>query len=287
MKLGVIGDMHGNLRNLKKVIKKLDSENIDALFITGDIAGTIHWTLILKSIWKYKNISRARYVDVVYGEGYQKFTEFQKKSITKTFELLANKDYPIFFTHGNSETKETRILMAKLAKENNQLFYLENGSVTWNKLQVVGYGYCMPSKYRTPFKTPGEKSEEAIKKDLQKLEKDIDLNKACKEQTLIGIFHEPPINTKADYIPHKKIHGGSPYILDHINKVQYDYIFTGHIHESQAFEYRKKTLLVNPGALVEGKWAVINTESHTAKLYKLRTSISLSKTIYMLRALFP
>lgn len=282
VRFGLIGDIHGNLKHLQQTIKKLEKHKIDALFVTGDIAGTVHYPLIINSILKYKTISREKYVDLVYGEAYHRFTEFQQSTVESALSMLSRKAFKVFFTHGNSETKEARELMNTLASENDNLFYLGNDVVELENIQVVGYGYCMPAEYRQSFKTPGEKKIEEIEKDLQQLESRISHN----DKLLIGLFHEPPNNVKVDYIPQKKVYGGNPIINKHIAKVKYRYFFSGHIHESQGYAKVGDTIVVNPGALVESEWAVVDETSQKIHFFKKKFNPSVLNFIYKTRKLF-
>lgn len=257
-----------------------------ALFITGDIAGTISYPLILKSIIKSGRISREKYIELVYGQYLHQFTEFQIKTAEKIFEILLKVNIPVFLTHGNSDTKEVREHLKLLADEHQLISYIGNSVVEYANWVVVGYGFCSHTNYRIPFQTPGEKKKDDIREDLSKLEikiKDLEMRD---NHILLGLFHEPPKDSNLDYIPKQSAHGGSELIREHISKIHYNYVFAGHVHESQNYEYTNNQLLLNPGALVEGKWAIIDSKTREVELYKSLRRLSFGNLIYKIRHIF-
>jgi len=257
-----------------------------ALFVTGDIAGTISYRLILKSIIKSGRISREKYIELVYGQHLHQFTEFQIKTAEKIFEVFSKVNIPVFFTHGNSDTKGVREKLKLLAEENPLFFYVGNSVVEYDNWVVVGYGFCSPANYRIPFQTPGEKKKEVIREDLSKLEIIIKDLETKDNHIILGLFHEPPKDSNLDYIPKQSAHGGSELIRDHISKIHYNYVFTGHVHESQNYEYTNNQLLLNPGALVGGKWAIIDSKTREVELYESLRRLSFVNLIYKIRHIF-
>ena len=113
-----------------------------------------------------------------------------------------------------------------------------------------------------------EKEEKEILKDLTRLEDEIITHSDSNNYSLVGLFHEPPFGTKLDFIPHKS-HVGSELILNHISKIQYDYVFSGHIHESQGFEKTDNRILLNSGPLINGEWASVDSNTKNVELKRL------------------
>ena len=281
MTVAVIGDIHGSLNNLSRLIPKI--KQAKALFVTGDITGTVSYTLIIKSILETKTISREKYTDLVYGKYREKFVKFQIKSAAKFLKLVLKLDFPVFFTHGNSETEDVREFFTLQSKDNDNLYYLENSVVKHDEWIISGYGYCSPVVYRKALQTPGEKEDSEIIKDLQTLETRLLNINSISNFTKFALFHEPPFNTKADYLPFLKTHGGSNNILSHINRVKYDYVFAGHIHESQGYEIREESLIMNPGALVNAQWCALKLKEKTVQCNKLVSLFNLKNFIYNTR----
>ncbi|PIE98345.1 MAG: serine/threonine protein phosphatase [Treponema sp.] len=101
--------------------------------------------------------------------------------------------------------------------------------------------------------TPYERTDDELAGDL-------DVAKAEMEQgrfsgkNLIVVTHNPAKNTKLDRAG--IIHVGSPKIRSFIDKYKPVLAVSGHIHESFAVEKIGETVFVNPGALLDGRYAV-------------------------------
>ena len=256
------------------------------IFIAGDITDTLSYPLILKSITRNMKISRERYANEVYGKYLKEFTKFQISSAKRFFKIISGLKKPIFFTHGNSEVAEVRKMYSTESEKSDNIFYLGNSVCVYEKWVVSGYGYCSPASYRTSFQTPGEKNTDEIIQDLSGLEEKI--KKYPKEDGYIrmGLFHEPPLNTSLDYIPHKSSHGGSREISDHILKSNYNYIIAGHIHESSNYDISKDSIMINPGSLVNRRWALLEHPERKVKLNQIKIPLSLKGFIYNSRSYY-
>ena len=73
MRISIIGDIHGSILNLKRIIPKLKKSEI--IFVTGDITGTISYPLVIKSILKSRRISREKYAELVYNDYISEFID--------------------------------------------------------------------------------------------------------------------------------------------------------------------------------------------------------------------
>ncbi|MHA2256266.1 MAG: metallophosphoesterase family protein [Candidatus Heimdallarchaeaceae archaeon] len=278
MRIAVLSDIHGCLIYLRNLIPKL--KKIDMIFIAGDIIGTLSYSLILKSMARNKKISRDRYANEVYGKYLKEFTEFQIASAKRFFKIISRLKKPIFFTHGNSEVAEVREMYSTESEKFDNIFYLGNSICVYNKWVVSGYGFCSPASYRTSFQTPGEKNTDEITQDLSELEEKIEKYPREEGYIRIGLFHEPPLNTSLDYIPHNSSHGGSREISSHILKSSYDYIIAGHIHESPSYEISKDSIMINPGSLVNRRWALLEHPNRKVELNQIKIPLSLKGLIY-------
>ena len=284
MRISIIGDIHGSILNLKRIIPKLKKSEI--IFVTGDITGTISYPLVIKSILKSRRISREKYAELVYNDYISEFIDYQISSARKIIKLLLSTKTPIFFTHGNSDVKEARDFFSKISKENENLFYVGNNIEIHEKWLVAGYGFSSPSTYRTPFKTPGEKKNDEISYDLKKLEQKITSLRETNEFILVSLLHEPPLNSELDFMPYSTSHGGSKLISEYIHKIPFDYVFAGHIHESQNYEITDNNIMLNPGPLLNGEWAFINYKTRNVQLKKLFISLTIKGFAYKTREIF-
>jgi putative phosphoesterase len=82
------------------------------------------------------------------------------------------------------------------------------------------------------------------------------------------LAHHPPRTNTTD-LALGRIHAGLREINLLIEKYKPKLVMHGHIHESPGFEYLEETLIVNPGPLYQGKYAIIDTEKMKVWLKKL------------------
>ncbi len=87
---------------------------------------------------------------------------------------------------------------------------------------------------------------------------------------LIVIAHNPPKDTKLDLVS-GGIHVGSPLIRAFIERFQPLLVLSGHIHESFAIDTLGSTTLINPGALVEGRYAVATVSGGAKQSWKIES----------------
>lgn len=103
--------------------------------------------------------------------------------------------------------------------------------------------------------TPNERTEEELFSDLQ-----IITGQEQQEwNNLIVITHNPPKDTCCDKIS-SGIHVGSSLMRSFIEQYKPLAVVTGHIHESAGICTEGNTTVINPGALLEGKYAWLELE---------------------------
>lgn len=97
--------------------------------------------------------------------------------------------------------------------------------------------------------TPNERTDEDLAKDItNSYEKN-----EC--ENLIIITHNPPHGVKVDKVA-PLIHVGSKLIRKFIENAQPIIAISGHIHEAYGIDAIGKTVIVNPGALCNGRYAI-------------------------------
>jgi len=50
MKIGLLADIHGSEKNLNLLLNYFEQEKVDLVLIAGDIAATVNYKLIVKSV---------------------------------------------------------------------------------------------------------------------------------------------------------------------------------------------------------------------------------------------
>ncbi len=125
---------------------------------------------------------------------------------------------------------------------------------------VLGVGASTP----TPFNTPSEYPDSQLKAWLEQA-----YAQAARFDQLLLVAHDPPHNTACDQVAPGQ-HVGSKAVRAFIERVQPDACLCGHIHEARASDAIGRTVVVNPGTLASGGYAVIRLgkEGFAAELGK-------------------
>lgn len=115
--------------------------------------------------------------------------------------------------------------------------------------------------------TPYERTDEELVSDLSAV-------KHLAEdgiKNLILVCHNPPYGGKTDKVA-PLIHVGSKSITRFIKVYKPLLTVSGHIHESYAIDKIGETVLINPGALMEGRYAVANISLSNGK-FKIQAEL--------------
>ena len=116
--------------------------------------------------------------------------------------------------------------------------------------ELVGYGGGI-----TPFGTPFEPEGDDIKNALETLQN------RMKSDKRIALIHQPPKDTEVDIADGQ--HVGSEAVRDLLTNSEFDLAVTGHIHESRGIDSLEGTKVVNPGPVMQGFYAVLETNGDT------------------------
>ncbi len=118
---------------------------------------------------------------------------------------------------------------------------------SFEAFDVVGFGGG-----QTPFDTFFEPSGEEIYEALDTL-----YDRMASDRK-VAVIHQPPSETEVDIIEDE--HVGSEEVRQLIEEKSFDLVLTGHIHESRGIDEVGGTKVVNPGAVLDGKYGVLDVE---------------------------
>ena len=108
--------------------------------------------------------------------------------------------------------------------------------------------------------TPNERTDEELLSDFSIVE---NTKEGGDENghwnNLILIMHNPPKDTKCDAV-NPTVHAGSPLLRKFIEDKAPLAVITGHIHEGAAVDKINSTVVINPGPLADGCYAVMEVE---------------------------
>lgn len=173
-------------------------------------------------------------------------------------ETLLKKHESIFAVLGNNDKEE---FLDELEKQD---ISVEGSMVFHDSLVLAGSGGGSKFTGVTPF----ERTDEELVSDLNIIENSADTlaDADGKINNLILIMHNPPKDTLCD-LAGGKFHVGSEGLRQFIEKRQPVLVLTGHIHESFAVDKIGDTTVVNPGALVQGRYAVAELDKKDDKWF--------------------
>jgi Icc-related predicted phosphoesterase len=103
----------------------------------------------------------------------------------------------------------------------------------------------------TPFATPSEFPESAYEEWLA-----ASWLQAAKYPHAVLASHNPPRDTACDVIP-GNAHVGSAAVRAFLERAQPEVCLCGHIHEARAVDRVGRTVVVNPGPLASGGYALL------------------------------
>ena len=137
------------------------------------------------------------------------------RGLEKMGELMKRRADRMYVLPGNHEsTSDVESLCGQFGFVN-----FHEQAISIGSMHVAGLGYSSP----TPFRTPGEYTEEEIAARLAKF---------AGLKPLVLICHCPPLDTELDRIK-EGLHAGSRSVREFIEAQQPEYFFCGHIHEAE------------------------------------------------------
>ena len=158
---------------------------------------------------------------------------------------LLNMGVPLLAVHGNCDGRDVPELLNRLG------IGLHDRRVNVKSVGIVGIG----GSNTTPFNTIWELTEDEIASILERNYRTGD----------VILSHVPPKNTKADRV-HFGRHVGSPALRKFIEEKNPPLVITGHIHEARSVDRIGDTVIVNPGPLFRGYYAVIEFDGGEKKV---------------------
>lgn len=244
MKILICSDFHGKLSLIDPILKVFHEISPDLISFNGDVVkGKARGALWLKAK------AEGRKPDPEAPEIIQESKE-DHHTYQSFFEALNKIGVPVMVIPGNMDAPERLFF--------SHLFHYE---LTLNNIRLVQENILF---YEGFFfgGFGGEITEEGSEVHFV-LQYPVEKIRFCMRKISyldgkkILIFHTPP-KSKLDY--EKGIHKGSDRINELIEWIRPDFVFCGHAHHARGEEWLGKSLIINPGALKEGFFAILDTE---------------------------
>ncbi len=176
-------------------------------------------------------------------------THFSRaETARKVLGPLLETDVPILAVHGNCDGRDVPELLEELG------INLHDRRRELNGVGFVGIG----GSNITPFNTIWELTEDEIREILLRNYRPGD----------VILSHVPPRDTRADLV-RSGLHVGSSALREFIEDNDVPLVVTGHIHEARSVDRVGKTVIVNPGPLFRGYYAVIDFDENEKRVRNL------------------
>jgi Icc-related predicted phosphoesterase len=165
-------------------------------------------------------------------------------------EPIIETNIPIVAVAGNCDTDGVEEYLAD-RKIGLQGQYLRLGDMVF-----VGVGGSLPC----PKTTPGEYGDNMLETALSRAVRQAGESSGGRGwDSLIVVTHQPAFGTKVDSVGER--YTGSAAIRRFIEIYQPVLAVSGHIHDAFGVDKVGKTILVNPGPLKEGRYAVVELQA--------------------------
>ena len=254
MRILAISDLHGDKEVLPKLLEFTKKNKFDLLIFTGDI---LRWKA------KCTEWAEAR----AQKREPQRDREDIKQEIRENlqyyhvfYDYLRIIGLPSFLIPGNTDApfgQYMRVCLCESAVGENQKLVHHSVVFFGDDFIIAGFGGEVTEQQREDYfvlQFPRWEVEHGlgIVEHLQK--------------TKILLFHTPPVG-ELDLDEGK--HKGSQVINDLIEKLKPEWVFCGHAHKARGKQIIGNSIVVNPGALKNRYYAIVDTETQEVELKTL------------------
>jgi len=277
MKICAIGDFHGKFP--MKLYNRIKKEKVDLIVSLGD-----YLSFFYRKLW-FKHCYGKDDIELWHVIGKKKFKELELKNVKsgeRPLKMLSNIGFPVITITGNLDKTKWNDIWEHEKKIKDWLWpYQDFFTPLINKFKNIksfDFSYFKFGKLiflglpRSSY--PGRVKSKEYRKQRKKMDK---LFKRFKNERIIFVSHNVPYNTKLDKITvedadkkAKGKHYGSKLARRLINTYKPFLVLGGHIHEHQGKDKIGISLIVNPGAAVDGKAAIINLPKNKKEKIKVK-----------------
>ena len=255
MKALVIGDLQGNLEFLGKLTEVIPQIRPHMILFTGGITkGTARLREFEKALQEKRHPDRFR----------PEILEEEKEDLMlyeRFFDSLGNLDLPVYTVPGRMDAPLHRY--EKAARDHEITFpkirSVHQGFAFFHEYEIVGLGGEITEHDREDFfilRYPRWEAEYSLKFVFD-----------LKPRQLLMLFHTPPRSGEFDLVGGRYI--GSEVVTDLIKTFNPRYAFVGTLPTPRK-GWVGDTLVVAPGALAQGYYAVVDLTDRSVEFGDLR-----------------
>lgn len=281
MKILAIGDFHGKLSvKLKKAVEK---EKIDLIIGVGDYAGVEDWRPYVLHCLASKKTGKRKSPEEFFGK--VKFEKLMEKDFNAGEDILDFLDslgvpFVSIFGNGDDEWYDYPFDDELLSLDIGRRDYLKGlknfvdityGVVDIKGVSILGLGGYVDAEENYDEEERDSLGYFGILMRLDKTRRKLkSLIRKVKGKSKIFVFHYPVkgvfdvIEEKGNVYRGKSV--GMDFFREAVEKEKPGLVLCGHMHEYQGSKKLKGSLIVNPGAALDGKAAVVDFDEGTGKV---------------------
>ncbi|MGI5817007.1 MAG: metallophosphoesterase [Armatimonadota bacterium] len=254
MKALVFSDVHGKMDAVRHLMRLAPRMDCDLGLFCGDVVrGSARGSefLAAKEEGREADLCKPE-VAKERAEDYALYAEF--------YGCLRPSPFPIYGVPGNMDAPEGRYLTCSLTEEggNSPMEVVHRSLARHGDYVISGLGGQITEVDRHEFLVLQYPRWEALHQ-LRLLE--------FVDAPRIMVLHTPPIGEVVDR--DNGGHKGSQVVNELINTFRPKLAVCGHAHDAQGQETIAQTLVVNPGSLKDGRYAIVDLEEMEAELLQL------------------
>ena len=253
MQILVFSDLKGEIGNLRALVNQTKKFSLDAVCFCGNIvlghARLDEW-VGAKLGGRVPNRNQVEILEEAL-EDLKLYKEF--------CSLVDSLGIPVMVIPGNLDASEERyfVFMQQAAFLSDNIVLLHENLIKFGYYVFTGFGGELRDNEK----------EDYFVLQYSRREINFGTRRMCfLKPPRILLLHSPPIST-LDL--EGGIHKGSQIVNHIIAAVSPEFLFCGHVPAAYGMEKINQTTVVNPGALADGRFALVDTQNSEVKLMQL------------------
>jgi hypothetical protein len=254
MKILAISDFHGTIELLEPFSKRAEEICPDLIVFTGDIVkGYARGDEFIDALRTGRQPVRDK--EEIQSEERQDWMFYHE-----FFTTLQDLKFPVVCVPGNMDAPEERYFQAI------ERYVIRSHNIKLIHGDFVNMGDYIISGFGGEITFSQEENFFVLQYSKQKVCMFLERINYFRGKKIL-LFHTPPRGDVIDLEGTQ--HRGCDVINELLSMIKPKIVFCGHAHKAQSKEKISDTLVVNPGALKNGKFAVIDTETEEVKFLKI------------------
>ncbi len=255
MKILVLGDLAGDFGMLERIMEDVGVWKPDLVLFTGDVVrGTEREKLV-------KERDKGKEVPAEWRSKLKKALAEESRTYRRFMEELARFRGTVRVVPGHKDAPLDSFLRSTLreARPAPHVSLVHQSFINAGRdFVLVGFGGDI---------TADERETGLVNRfPAWELAYHLEVMRHLPQEPIL-LTHYPPLAEDVDVMDGR--HAGSPELRELIESYRPAYVFCGHAHRSQGIEAVGNSIIINPGTITEGNYAILNTRKETVRFNML------------------